>query len=50
MAKTLLALIPFTKAYNEANEAMFELNDIEGMQVRMGEMHCTCTRRSHILF
>lgn len=35
MAKTLLALVPFTKAYKEANEAMFELNDVKGMQAEV---------------
>jgi len=35
LAKTLVALIPFTKAYREANEAMFELNNIKGMQAEV---------------
>jgi hypothetical protein len=35
MAKTILAMIPFTKAYREAEDAMFELNDMKGMQAEV---------------
>ncbi|GMI14663.1 hypothetical protein TrVE_jg1553 [Triparma verrucosa] len=35
LAKTLLSMVPFTAAYREANEAMFELNDIKGMQAEV---------------
>ena len=35
LLKTLSSMIPFTKAYKEANEAMFELNDIKGMQAEV---------------
>jgi len=37
MTTTLLSMVPLTKAYREANDAMFELNDIKGMQAEVGK-------------
>jgi len=38
MATTLLSMVPFTKAYKEANNAMYELNDVQHMQAEVA--HC----------